>query len=211
MQKFLNWNDFAVTTPGTFGNVWTHLWLSPLGGGVCSWHLVGRGQGRCYLTSVPHHHELFALIKLSSSVTGTLSCLSTSHSSSLTEPDFLSPPHLYDMDWASSGQWAATITLWRSTWLDMGTDAHRVAQQNPAHSSLPPPHVHLFLSTGQQQPQTTSRCLAENLHKEQLPVASFSPLMDVGGGMCLTSQAGLLVSPLILQLPLWPSLPWLLR
>lgn len=149
-RSFSTGMTLPVTTPGTFGNVWAHFWLSPLGGGVCSWHLVGRGQGRCYLTSVPHNHELFELIKLSSSVTGTLSCLSTSHFSSLTEPDFLSPPHLYDMDWASSGQWAATITLWRSTWLDMGTDAHRVAQQDPAHPSLPPPHVHLFLSTGQQ-------------------------------------------------------------
>lgn len=71
---------------------------------------------------------------------------------------------------------------------------------------------HMSISCSQQQPQTTSRCLVENPHKEQLPVDSFSPFMDVGGGMCLTYWSGWLIGqpsdpP---TSPLRPSVLWFL-
>ena len=42
-----NWGHFCPS--GTFGNVWSHAWLSQCG--RCSWHRVGRGQGCCRTSS----------------------------------------------------------------------------------------------------------------------------------------------------------------
>lgn len=49
VEKWLSvegWGNFVPQ--GTFGDTWKHFWLLQPGG-LCSWHLVERGQG-CHQT-----------------------------------------------------------------------------------------------------------------------------------------------------------------